>query len=334
MSVLAFLLTATPGFPGNQTPLNPVGPQASHIERTFFFIFWITAVVYVLVLLFLFYAVWRRRVPGAVFPPPQVTTPASDSFAVKAVASAMAVTILLLFAMLVSSFFTSRATAALTSKDPVTINITGHQWWWEINYPNSEADKTVTTANEIHLPTGVPILIESTSSDVIHSFWAPNIHGKRDLLPGYVTDIWMQVDKPGRWRGQCAEFCGEQHAHMSFYIVGESRADYQKWLDSQVLSATEPGDPKTAHGREVFLTHSCVMCHTIRGTTAGARVGPDLTHVASRATIAAGSLPNNPGNLGGWITNAQTIKPGVRMPPNPMPSQDLNDLLAYLETLR
>jgi cytochrome c oxidase subunit 2 len=246
----------------------------------------------------------------------------------------MGVTILLLFAMLISSFFASRATAALTSKDPVTIQVNGHQWWWEINYPNSEADKTVNTANEIHVPVGVPVLIESTSSDVIHSFWAPNIHGKRDLMPGYTTDIWMQVDEPGRWRGQCAEFCGEQHAHMAFYIVAEPRAKYQQWLDAQVLSATEPGNAQTAHGREVFLTHACVLCHTIRGTTAGSRVGPDLTHIASRETIAAGSLPNNIGNLGGWIANPQSIKPGARMPPNPMASQDLTDLLAYLETLR
>jgi cytochrome c oxidase subunit II len=204
-----------------------------------------------------------------------------------------------------------------------------------VQYPNSnEPYRIVETANEIHLPVGVPIRIHGTSRDVIHSFWAPNVQGKRDLLPGYDTDLMLRIDQPGRWRGQCAEYCGEQHAHMSFYMVAEPKSEFAAWLNAQVLPAVVPSTPQTLHGQQVFLTHACVMCHTIRGTTAGSHVGPDLTHVASRATIAAGELPNTIGNLGGWILNAQALKPGCRMPPNQLSGSDLQDLLAYLETLR
>ncbi len=328
------LLVAVPGFSGRQTALNPVGPQAAHIEHTFSLIFWITAIAYVLVIATLAIGVWRKRARTPGMPPPLTTTPESDRFAERAVVGAMVITVGLLFVILVTSFFTSRATAALTSPNPVTINVYGHQWWWELNYPNSEAYKTVTSANEIHLPVGVPVMIHSTSRDVIHSFWAPNIHGKRDLLPGYQTDVFIQVDHPGTWRGQCAEFCGLQHAHMAFSIVAQPRAEYEAWLKAQAMSAPDPANAQVAHGQQVFLSHACVMCHTIRGTTAAANTGPDLTHLASRRTIAAGTLPNDRGNLAGWIANPQSIKPGVRMPPNPMPAQDFDDLLTYLETLK
>lgn len=328
------MLLAVAGFGGNHSALNATGPQAGHIEHTFMLFFWVTAIVYTLVILVMFVSVAKRRSRLPNIPAPMQTTEASDRSAMRMVAGSMAVTITLLFVLLVSSFFTSRATASLTSQTPVTVNVYGHQWWWELNYPNGEADKTVDTANEIHIPVGVPVMIHSTSRDVIHSFWAPNIHGKRDLLPGYQTDLFIQVDQPGIWRGQCVEFCGEQHAHMSFLMVAQSKKDYDAWLAAQAMSAPDPQDPMAARGKQVFLTHSCVMCHTIRGTTANARTGPDLTHLASRQTIAAGTLSNNIGNLAGWILNPQSIKPGVRMPPNPMPSEDLNALLAYLETLR
>jgi cytochrome c oxidase subunit 2 len=160
------------------------------------------------------------------------------------------------------------------------------------------------------------------------------VQGKRDFLPGYETDVMMQVDQVGRWRGQCAEYCGEQHAHMSFYMVAEPKDEFEQWLSGQAQNAASPDTPQTIHGQQVFLTHACVLCHTIRGTPASARVGPDLTHLASRSTIAAGMLPNNLGNLGGWIMNPQTLKPGCRMPPNQMSGSDLQDLLAYLEILR
>jgi cytochrome c oxidase subunit 2 len=153
-------------------------------------------------------------------------------------------------------------------------------------------------------------------------------------MPGYNTDVLMQVDKAGRWRGQCAEYCGIQHAHMSFFMVAEPQKDFDNWMMAQARSSVTPATAQTVRGQQVFLTHACVLCHTIRGTPAGSRVGPDLTHLASRSTIAAGMLPNTIGNLGGWILNPQALKPGSRMPPNQISGPDLQDLLAYLETLR
>jgi cytochrome c oxidase subunit 2 len=263
-------------------------------------------------------------------------TKAADQTATRIVGAAVGVTVITLFVLLVASVVAAKnETQSLVSKNPISIQVIGHQWWWEVQYPNSaEPYRIGETANEIHVPVGVPVHIHGTSRDVIHSFWAPNVQGKRDLIPGYETDFTIQADKAGRWRGQCAEFCGEQHAHMSFYLIAEPRSQFESWLAAQAQSAPDPGNPQVAHGQQVFLTHACVMCHTIRGTTAGSRVGPDLTHVASRSTIAGGTLPNTIGNLAGWILNAQSMKPGSRMPPNPMSGQDLQDLLAYLETLR
>jgi len=329
------LLAAIPGFPSNQTSLNPAGPAAAHIEHTFALIFWITATVYFITLAVLMYFVWSRRWTLALAPIPQPTSDASDRLATRAVAAAVAVTVLLLFVMLISSFVTSHRLGKMNDQQALTINVYGHQWWWEIQYPNeAEPYRMVTTANEIHVPIGTPIRIHGTSRDVIHSFWAPNIQGKRDLLPGYNTDVLMQVDKAGRWRGQCAEYCGMQHAHMSFYIVAEPQQDFDNWMSAQMQPSVVPGNIQAMHGQQVFLSHACVLCHTIRGTTAGSHVGPDLTHLASRSTIAAGMLPNTVGNLGGWILNAQALKPGSRMPPNQISGPDLQDLLAYLETLK
>jgi cytochrome c oxidase subunit 2 len=332
---MTLLATGIPGFPGNQSSLNPAGPAAAHIEHTFALIFWITATVYVVTLIALIYFVVRRRHNLAYIPEPTSTTEAADRLANRVVGAAIGLTVLLLFVMMISSFATSRRIGSMNNQEALTIDVYGHQWWWEVQYPNEhEPFRIVTTANEIHVPVGMPIRIHGTSRDVIHSFWAPNIQGKRDLLPGYNTDVLMQVDQPGRWRGQCAEYCGLQHAHMSFYMVGESRKDFDNWMNAQMLPSPAPTNPQTQHGQQVFLTHSCVMCHTIRGTTAGSRVGPDLTHLASRSTIAAGMLPNTIGNLGGWIMNPQSLKPGSRMPPNQLSGPDLQDLLAYLETLR
>jgi cytochrome c oxidase subunit 2 len=332
---MSVLMTNIPSFRGEQSSLNPAGPAAAHIEHTFALIFWITALVYVVTLLVLIYFVIHRRHNLEHTPEPIQTTATSDRLANRAVACAMGLTVLLLFVMMISSFVTSRRIGRLNNHEALTIDVYGHQWWWEVQYPNERQPfRIVTTANEIHVPIGVPIRIHGTSRDVIHSFWVPNIQGKRDLLPGYKTDVLMQVDRPGRWRGQCAEYCGLQHAHMSFYMIGESRKDFDDWMNTQMQPSSAPTSPQTQHGQQVFLTHSCVMCHTIRGTSAGSRVGPDLTHLASRSTIAAGMLPNTIGNLGGWIMNAQSLKPGARMPPNQLSGSDLQDLLAYLETLR
>jgi cytochrome c oxidase subunit II len=334
MMALCFGLLLLSGCHGNQAALNAKGLQAARIERLWWLMFSIILAVYVVVLGWMGTAVYRARThrPENEIPP-QVNTIA-DQRMTKVVGVAIGATVVLLFVMLTASVVTGHAIANLSSKNPVSINVIGHQWWWEVEYEATQADQTVITANEIHIPVGQPVVIKTSSQDVIHSFWAPNLHGKRDLIPGYENAFWIQADEEGTFRGQCAEFCGHQHAHMGFFVVAESPAKFQAWLAHQVSTPPPPSDPIAKHGEEVFLSHTCVMCHTIRGSGAGARMGPDLTHIASRMTIAAATLPNTRGNLAGWILDSQSIKPGNKMPPNPLKSDDLNALLTYLETLQ
>jgi cytochrome c oxidase subunit 2 len=322
-------------YPNYQTPLAPAGPQARHIEHTFLLIFWITTVVYAIVIVVLALAVLRARNRQATIPAPLIEDAEMEKKVRFIVGAALLITILLVGIMLVDSFLTGHRTAALAEQPALRIDVYGHQWWWEIIYPNrKEPSQVIHTANEIHVPAGAIVDIHGTSQDVIHSFWAPNIHGKKDLLPGYENDLTLKVDRPGIWRGQCAEFCGMQHAQMAFHIVAQSEDEFGAWYRQQLKPAAEPVTAETKHGQTVFLTHACPFCHTIRGTIAGGTTAPDLTHLESRSTIAAGTLKNNISNLTAWVINAQSFKPGCRMPPNLMSSTDLNDLIAYLETLQ
>jgi len=247
---------------------------------------------------------------------------------------ATGLTVLILFGFLIADISVGRAITTNPGKEAVQIRVTGRQWWWEVQYRDSIPSNWVTTANEIHVPVGRPVVFELRSGDVIHSFWPPSLTAKRDLIPGNENSLWFQADSAGVYRGQCAEFCGHQHAKMGFVIVAEPPDSFKNWLESQRDTAMTPYDPVARRGQEVFLGSSCVMCHAIGGTPAGSRVGPDLTHLASRRTIAAGTLPNTRGNLAGWIINPQAIKPGTRMPPSPLEPDDLQALLTYLETLR
>jgi cytochrome c oxidase subunit 2 len=212
--------------------------------------------------------------------------------------------------------------------------VSGHQWWWEIEYEEGIPARHVLTANELHIPIGRPVVLKVTSRDVIHSFWAPNLQGKRDLIPGYTTAIWMQADQAGVFRGQCAEFCGLQHAHMAFAVIAEPEADYQRWLEAMRQPARAPESDAERRGQEIFMTSRCAGCHTVQGTDAHGQVAPDLTHIASRSTVGAGTLPNTPAHLAAWVRDSQASKPGNQMPPNPLNPIDLQALVAYLETLR
>ena len=213
---------------------------------------------------------------------------------------------------------------------PYDVEVIGHQWWWEVRYPTDG----FVTANEIHIPVGRPVRIHLTSTDVIHSFWVPQLQGKTDAITGQVNETWLQADQPGTYRGECAEFCGMQHAHMSFVVVAESPADYTAWVAGQRAPAVVMTDSSALVGQQVFLTQSCGYCHSVRGTPAGSHVGPDLTHLASRRTLAAGTLDNSRGNLAAWIENPDRLKPGTKMPPVPLDGPSLQALVAYLETLR
>jgi len=312
-----------------QSVLQPAGPQAERVHALWNFMLAVSVIVYVVVVGVLLLATFRPRHSEA-----ELAEGAPGERGVtRLVSLATAVTVLTLFAFLLFDFSTGRA---LTSsvKPAVSIEVTGHQWWWEATYYHDIPNKRVTTANEIHIPVGRPVLLRLNSQDVIHSFWAPDLNGKRDLIPGKESSLWLEADTPGVYRGQCAEFCGYQHAKMAFLIVADRPADFQRWYAAQADTAKTPTDSLTSRGLEVFLTSPCVMCHTIHGTPAGATLGPDLTHVASRRYIGAGALPNTRGNLAGWILDAQGIKPGAHMPPNSLSPADLQALLAYLGTLK
>jgi len=321
-------------FPGDHSALHPAGPQASNIEWLYWVIFWIVFIAYVLVVAG-FTRAAAKTYSSSQEMLPVGFDPEKDKRAAWAVGSAITITVLTLFVILFMSIITGKKVEGVTtSKNPVTIQVIGHQWWWEVIYPNPQADQTITTANEIHVPVGKPVVILTNSADVIHSFWPPSVNGKHDLLPGYSSAFWMQIDSPGVYRGQCAEFCGMQHAHMGFAIVAESDEQFTAWQQQQVKPAPDPMAADAQHGKQVFLTRACIMCHTVRGTDAGSRMGPDLTHVASRQMIAAETLPNTHGNLAGWIIDPQRVKPGNHMAPNPLPADELQDLITYLQTLQ
>jgi cytochrome c oxidase subunit II len=223
---------------------------------------------------------------------------------------------------------TTQAPAATATR--LTVNVVGHQWWWEIRYPGTSA----VTANELHIPVRTPVRIVATTADVIHSFWVPQLNRKIDTVPGRRNSIELYADAPGRYRGACAEFCGLQHAHMALYVYAEPEGAFRKWLDNQSRPARTPSGGLAAKGAQVFQNGSCSSCHAIRGTQADSDVGPDLTHVGSRATLAAVTIPNGDASLRDWITDNQHIKPGNQMPDIRLPGAQLAALVAYLRGLR
>jgi len=219
------------------------------------------------------------------------------------------------------------------SKPALTIEVTGQQWWWKVRYLSDDPSRILTTANEIHIPTGKPVRVELIGADVIHSFWVPLLSGKTDVIPGQTNVTWLEADRPGRYAGLCSEFCGVQHAHMGFEIVAQSPRDFEAWWNAQLKPAATTGSSVIARGATLFA-YRCGACHTVRGTEAGGAVAPDLTHLMSRATIAAETLPNNVGNLSGWIANPQAIKPGTLMPTVYLSGPELNDIRSFLLTLK
>jgi len=310
--------------------LEPAGPQAGRIYTLWVVTCWISIGVFVVVA----FATAAAVVRGCRNHRQRLTAGPSEMAVSTAVALAIVVTSGILFVLLGASVSTGQALNALGEPGAVSIAITGHQWWWEIAYEDALPSRRVTTANEIHIPVGRPVVFKMSSHDVIHSFWVPSLHGKRDLIPGMSSAIWLQADRPGRYRGQCAEFCGLQHAHMAFEVVAESDDEFGRWLDAQRHPAEQPNSEQERRGEAVFVTGRCAMCHRVRGTPAYGSIGPELTHVASRRMLAAGTLPNSRGHLAGWVVDPQTVKPGTAMPPTPLTPDDLQDLIAYLEVLR
>ena len=215
----------------------------------------------------------------------------------------------------------------------LVLDVTGHQWWWQVDYNGAMPSDRFATANEIHIPVGEKVLVRLHGADVIHSFWVPKLSGKTDTIPGQTNLSWLEADRPGVYRGQCTEYCGAEHAFMGFEVVAEPRAAFERWRATQLQTAPPPATPAQMRGAQLFQFR-CSLCHAVRGTPAGSRYGPDLSHIASRRMIAAGMLPNNPGTLAGWIENPQAVKPGALMPNQHLSGQQLTDVTAYLETLR
>ena len=228
------------------------------------------------------------------------------------------------------SIRTMSSLASPPSQERAIVEILAHRWWWEVNYP---ADG-ISSANHLVLPVGEPARVRVRSEDVIHSFWPPQLGGKLDALPDRWTTTWLEADRPGRYRGLCAEFCGLQHARMHFIVDVLSKSDYERWRERARRDAREPTTASQRRGLALFESHACAYCHTIRGTQAAGEVGPDLTHLASRPSLAAGTLRNSRGNLGGWIADPQHVKPGALMPPGRFTGSELQALLDYLESLR
>ncbi len=241
------------------------------------------------------------------------------------------------FVLMISAVWTMAVIAKINApppgQKPLVIEITGGQWWWKARYLNEDASKVLTTADEFHIPVSRPVRIELIGADVIHSFWVPALAGKTDTIPGQTNETWLQADKPGRYRGQCTQYCGEQHAHMAFYVIAEPPAQFEQWLKDQLQPAVAPTSPLIAQDEHVFVEH-CGACHTVRGSTAGGSVAPDLTHLMSRQTLAAGMLENTPGALAGWIAEPSAVKPGTKMPDLYLSGPQLSAVTTYLETLK
>jgi cytochrome c oxidase subunit 2 len=246
----------------------------------------------------------------------------------------IAIPALILIGVTVYSLLVLRQVATPPQQPSMTVQVIGHTWWWEVHYPGHSPDELVTVANEIHIPVGRPVRLELSTADVIHSFWFPQLAGKTDLIPGQRNVAWIEARTPGTYWGHCAEYCGRQHANMMMSVVADPPAQFARWLEAQRRPAAEPTAADADSGREVFTRSACAMCHTIRGTGAGGALGPDLTHVGSRRTIAAGTLPNNFGNLAGWIGNPQALKPGVTMPAVPLRPEELRTVVSYLHSLQ
>jgi cytochrome c oxidase subunit II len=231
----------------------------------------------------------------------------------------------------ISDIFVIKTTQAPSGKATrLTVQVIGHQFWWEVRYPGTRA----VTANEIHIPVRTPVRVEVTTDDVIHSFWVPRLNRKIDTIPDKTNAIELYADVPGRYRGECAEFCGLQHAHMGLYVFADSPAAFRRWLAAQSKPARPATAGLAAHGEQVFMNGRCSACHAIRGTAARGYVGPDLTHLQSRTTLGALTIRNRPSLLARWVVDSQSFKPGNQMPDMNLTGSQLRAVVAYLEGLK
>lgn len=350
---------------GRQSALEPGGPAARDIGTLWNVMLVVGVVVTVLVFAVFAWALFRRRSPEFV---PEADRPAdprgelyndesggrgredigrprSEILGTRAMvlAGVAAPAVILLGLQIYTLVVLNRValpshTRASFDQAPaaneIVVRVTGRQYWWEVEYLAADPRDRFETANELRIPVGRRVILELVSDDVIHSFWVPGLQGKMDLIPGRLNAMWIEASSPGVWRGQCAEYCGVQHALMAFVVVAQPVEEWEQWRTAQRRPAATPGDSVALADRNAFVTSGCALCHTVRGTPAGGDLGPDLTHMASRLTLAAGTLPNTPGHRYGWIADPQAIKPGSKMPSVPMTPELLHAIGRYLGSLR
>ncbi len=321
----ALLLSALvpAGCGGMQSALDAEGPSAAALKDLIITVSVVCALIWLAVIAVLAVALLRRR-DGRDTPDQALAGP---------VKLAVAATVVIIGALTLLSFYTTRMLGPAQDAD-VTIRVRAQQWWWQFIYEDDDGAGSFQTANEIHIPVGKTVRVILESPDVIHSFWVPSLAGKLDLIPGRENVLTFRADRPGVYRGQCAEFCGLQHSHMAFLVLAEDAESFTRWAAAQRTDAAEPDDGEALAGKSVFLSRQCAACHTIRGTSAAGTTGPDLTHVGSRNTIGAGLVETTRGSLAAWIADPQTLKPGNNMPLVPLTPEELQQVSAYMEGLK
>ncbi len=323
MALVGVTVLLTTGCNSTQAITNPATQPARDINTLWWAMLVGAVVVFGVVVGLLVYAFARRR---------RAEGPSHDDRGpyMVIVGGGLAAPIVVLAILFGFVIHVMPATSAPPGPTRLTIQVIGHQWFWEVRYHGTPA----VTANEIHIPAATPVDVRVTTDDVIHSFWVPRLNRKIDMIPGRVNQIELDAPDPGVYRGQCSEFCGLGHAQMAFYVIVQPPGRFRAWLRGQAQPAAAPSGAQATLGRRAFLTVGCQDCHTIRGTAAAGRVGPDLTHVGSRRTLAALTIPNTPRMLFDWISNPQGIKPGARMPGfASLPASQRHALVAYIEGL-
>jgi len=318
------VLCLTTGCGGGQSTLSPHSSAAGTISSLWWIMLVGAAIVFAIVVALLALGLLRRR---STDPAERRKITPGTGFVIALGVAFPAVVIVALFVLTLDAL---PKTSPSRGKTRLQVDVVGREWFWDVSYPASGAR----TANEIHIPVGVPVDIRVTSADVIHSLWVPELNRKIDVIPGHTNDVVFDARKAGVFRGQCAEFCGLEHAHMALYVVAQPRGAFRQWLAGEAAPAPPPANARLERGQQVLLGSACEYCHRIAGTNATGTIGPDLTHIASRLSLAAGTIPNGRGYLAGWILDPQHIKPGNKMPGTNLSGPDLQALLDYLGSLR
>jgi cytochrome c oxidase subunit II len=311
-------------YSANAFTLNPASPEAAAISHLFVGTLIFLGAILVLVTFLIIYALVRYRDrPGASEP--------RQSFGSRRLETIWtALPILAVVVLTVCTAWTMHSSDPPDPDEQPDLVVVAHQWWWEVNYIKSG----VVAANEIHIPLGRRWLMELRSADVIHDFWAPQLARKIDVVPGHPNRIWLQADLPGTYLGVCAEFCGDEHAWMRFQVIAQPAGQFAAWVQNQLRIPGQPTSSDAKRGQQLFIQDTCTNCHTVEGTPANQRIGPDLTHIGSRAMLAGGAAENTPANLALWLHDPSIFKPGSHMPNLQLSKNDVSELVAYLETLR